>query len=198
MSEWIDADPTYVGSQYPLSAMATVDWIGGNLERLIDMSYWQIQAGFHEDDEGAVTVASANEWEIFTPIAQIPVNVRPDRTRFRGLKISAEVKTSAGASTSWRFYALPYFYTSLPSPDTTDGYALGYAEVKTDSSSYSWQADTISAADIEASVSAITAPEVSSSAPDTEIPRVVLAALVLAESAGTATMRALHIEEVIA
>lgn len=197
MSNWIDSADAYVGSQYPLSAMAMVDWIGGNLERLYDMSGWQIQLGFHEDAEGAQAISSADTWEIFSPLTQIPINIRPDRLAFRALKISAEIKTSAGATTVWRFFAVPTIRTPSD-PDPTDGYYLGYTEISTSSGSYSWQTATLSAEDIAEAVRRVSAPDLSASAPTTEVPRVVIVALLSAKATGTGTMRGIHLEEVIA
>jgi len=198
MSEWIDADPTYVGSQYPLSAMVTVDWIEGNLERLYDQSIWQIQVSFHEDDEGQQSLSSADTWEVFDAIEQIPINVRQDRSgAHRALKISAEIKTSTGDETSWRFYTFQGYYGPA-TPSSSDGYPRGYAEITTSLSNYSWDSATISAGDVVEAVRAVPAPDKASSAPDTETPRVVLVALVSSKATGSVSMRGLHIEEVIA
>lgn len=192
---WIDADDGMVTSQYPLSAAATVDWIGGNLEYLYDSSGWQIRCSSHQEDEAAQAITVADDWIICTPFAEIPVVPRRDRNGYRALKITAQIKVSASTG-YWRIYAVPGYYGPRTPPAA--GYSRGYAELETDSTSYVTDVATISADDITDAVRMVPAPDAISTAPTTETPRVVLVCLCSAKAAATLTLTSLSVEEVIA
>lgn len=198
MSEWVDGDEAMVSAQYPLSAMATVDLIRGNLERAYDMSAWQIQVSSHQQSEASVAITDADEW-VDLPglgrLAGIPITVRRDRSGWRGIKVAMEAKTSAGTAT---IRAHVFGGLGALEVDPSEGYTTGYAEVITDSSTYEWKSDTITGAEIAEHVWMEGAPDEDATAPDTMTAAIALVWVVSASEAATVSVRSIALSEVIA
>jgi hypothetical protein len=197
MTDWLDGDEDLVGSQYPFSAMATVDLIRGNLEVCYEQSGWALQVGLHDEVVAAQTCTAASTWYVIADFGEIPVLARRGKAGWRPLKISAEILSDDAAESLVRIYAFPGYYGPA-TPNPTTGYGRGYAELTTSASAYARKTATLAAADVEAAVQMLGAPAADSAAPATATARVVLVALALSKSAGDVIrMRSLHIEEVV-